>query len=246
MNYEYHKAVALLSGGLDSTTALAIAAEAAEHVDVLSFQYGQRHAIELERAKAIVRHYGEKSPLGRFCHYIQTIDLRLWGGSALTSGIAVPKDRPVETMSEGIPVTYVPARNTVFLAFAMSLAEAVGAEAVFGGWNALDYSGYPDCRPEYFAAMQKVFDLGTKVGVEKTGTIEIHAPLVHLTKVQIIQEAIRRRAPLELTWSCYDPQDVQDEAQPGNKRMYIPCGRCDSCLIRIKGFAEVGIKDPAL
>jgi 7-cyano-7-deazaguanine synthase len=229
---DYHRAVVLLSGGIDSTTALAIANLEVEDVFVLSFRYGQRHDIELEHAEAVIRHYQELGVIGPSRSFIQTFDLRLWGGSALTGKLEVPKDRPLSEMAQGIPPTYVPARNTVFLAFALALAEAVGAEAVYGGWNALDYSGYPDCRPEYLAAMQRVFELGTR-HVDGATRIELIAPLVHLTKAQIIREGIARKAPYHLTWSCYDPQNGH------------PCGRCDSCLLRAKGFDESGIFDPA-
>jgi 7-cyano-7-deazaguanine synthase len=238
MDKRFHRAVALLSGGIDSTTALAIALKEAEDVYVLSFDYKQRHDIELQRAMRIVRWFRAQGKLKEDRHFIQKIDLRLWGGSALTDAeIEVPKERSVLEMASGIPVTYVPARNTVFLAFALSLAEAVAADAVYGGWNVLDYSGYPDCRPEYLKAMQGVFDLGTK-HVDGGARIELNAPLVYLNKADIIKSGLSLQAPLDLTWSCYDPQL--------SAGAYIPCGKCDSCLLRAKGFSEAGLEDPAL
>jgi 7-cyano-7-deazaguanine synthase len=224
--------VVLLSGGIDSVTALAIAIQdrGSTPVAALSFDYNQRHAEELNAARAVAQHFGVE-------HYVQRIDLRMWGGSALTSDTPVPKDRPLDKMAEGIPITYVPARNTVFLAFALSLAEAIEADVVFGGWNVLDYSGYPDCRPDYIDAMQRVYRLGTKAGVEGR-PIRIRAPLIEMNKAEIIKAGLALKAPYQLTWSCYDPQYKGFEV--------VPCGRCDSCLLRAKGFAEAGISDPAL
>jgi 7-cyano-7-deazaguanine synthase len=235
----YEKAVVLLSGGLDSTTALAVADRECDKIALLSFDYKQRHKIELEQARKIGNYFWGRRK-GQVPHYVQEIDLRLWGGSALTGDAGVPKDRPVEEMSRGIPITYVPARNTVFLAFAASLAEATGAEAIYGGWNALDYSGYPDCRPEFIQAMQEAIRQGTRVGQNGLGII-IEAPLILKSKADIIKLGLELGAPYDLTWSCYDPQKSQ-----GYPYGCVPCGRCDSCLLRAKGFAEAGMSDPAL
>ena len=213
-------AVVLLSGGLDSSTVLAMAQAQGYTPYALSFSYGQRHVHELQAAEAVAR------ALGAAKHVVAQIDLREFGGSALTADIAVPKGRSVEDMGHGIPVTYVPARNTVFLSFALAWAETLGASDIFIGVNALDYSGYPDCRPEYIAAFETLANLATKAGVEGTQKLKIHSPLMALNKAQIIQEGLRLSVDYALTSSCYDPG-------PDGK----PCGGCDSCLLRAKGFA---------
>jgi 7-cyano-7-deazaguanine synthase len=220
-------AVVLLSGGLDSTTTLAIAK--AEHFELyaLSFHYGQRHSVELESAQRVA------DQIGVHKHIIADIDLRQWGGSALTDNVAVPKGRAIESMSEGIPVTYVPARNTVFLSFALAWAETLGSQDIFIGVNALDYSGYPDCRPEYIEAYERMANLATKAGVEGRQHLKIHTPLIQLSKAQIIARGLELGVDYGLTSSCYDPS-------PSGK----PCGACDSCILRAKGFAEVGSVDP--
>jgi 7-cyano-7-deazaguanine synthase len=222
-------AVVLLSGGLDSTTTLAIAK--AEHFELyaLSFRYGQRHSVELESAQRVA------GKIGVHKHIITDIDLRQWGGSALTDNVAVPKGRTTESMSEGIPVTYVPARNTVFLSFALAWAETLGSQDIFIGVNALDYSGYPDCRPEYIEAYERMANLATKAGVEGRQHLKIHTPLIHLSKAQIIARGLELGVDYALTSSCYDPG-------PSGK----PCNACDSCILRAKGFAEVGSVDPLL
>jgi len=222
-------AVVLLSGGLDSTTTLAIAKSEGFTPYALSFRYGQRHGVELESAKRVVQ------ALGVAEHVIADIDLRRFGGSALTADIAVPKSRSLEAMGEGIPVTYVPARNTVFLSFALAWAEVLGSSDIFIGVNALDYSGYPDCRPEYIAAYEQMANLATAAGVEGRQRLKIHAPLIRLTKAQIIQRGTALGVDYALTSSCYDP------GEDGR-----PCGQCDSCLLRAKGFAEAGLTDPLL
>lgn len=211
-------AVVLLSGGIDSTTTLAIAKSAGYECFVLSFRYGQRHAVELEAARRVAKAFGAAE------HKILDIDLRSFGGSALTDDIAVPKDRVPDPT---IPVTYVPARNTIFLSFALAWAEVLGANDIFIGVNALDYSGYPDCRPEYIAAFQKMADLATKAGVEGSQRLTIHTPLIALTKAQIIKQAMELGVDLTMTFSCYDPTPSGE-----------PCGHCDSCQLRAKGFAE--------
>jgi 7-cyano-7-deazaguanine synthase len=222
-----------------------VALREAEKVFALSFDYQQRHKIELERARQIVQRLTDHG--ANIEHYIQTFDLRLWGGSALTSSMEVPKDREIQDMAHGIPVTYVPARNTVFLAFGAALAEASGSQAVYGGWNVLDYSGYPDCRPEYLQAMQEALRRGTKMN-----DLTIEAPLVLKSKVDIIKWGLELGAPYDLTWSCYDPQIPISEhharkiEREGVASVAIPCGRCDSCLLRAKGFAELNTEDPAL
>ena len=219
------KAVVLLSGGLDSSTCMAIAKDEGYELYALSFDYGQRHSKELESAKAIARHFGAKE------HKILSIDLRQIGGSALTDGsIDVPENREEEHMADEIPVTYVPARNTILLSFALAYAEVIDADAIYIGANALDYSGYPDCRPEYYNAFEEVARLGTKRGVEGR-PIEIKYPLINMTKAEIIRTGMRLGVPYELTWSCY---------KGGEKA----CGVCDSCKLRIKGFKEAGYKDP--
>ncbi len=220
-------AVVLLSGGLDSSTVLAIARHQGYEVNALSFAYGQRHAWELEAARRIAQAGGAAR------HRIATIDLRAFGGSALTDDIDVPKGRGVDEMSHGIPVTYVPARNTIFLSFALAWAEVLGASDIFIGVNALDYSGYPDCRPEFIRAFESMANLATKAGVEGRRKLKIHAPLMHMTKAEIIRKGIELGVNYSLTSSCYDP--AADGA---------PCGECDSCILRRKGFRENGLEDP--
>lgn len=222
-------AVVLLSGGLDSTTVLAIAKAQGFAPYALSFRYGQRHEQELRAAEAVVARMGVAR------HVVATIDLREFGGSALTADIDVPKGRSGPEMSHGIPVTYVPARNTVFLSFALAWAETLGASDIFIGVNALDYSGYPDCRPEYIAAFETLARLATKAGVEGSQRLKIHAPLMHWHKARIIQEGLALGVDYALTSSCYDPAD------DGR-----PCGECDACALRAKGFAEAGLPDPLL
>jgi 7-cyano-7-deazaguanine synthase len=219
-------AIVLLSGGLDSTTVLAIARAKGFRCHALSFDYGQRHKSELLAAKRIAKSLGVAE------HVTVKIDLRVFGGSALTAKIAVPKDRRVSKMSHGIPITYVPARNTIFLSFALAFAEVRKCGDIFLGVNALDYSGYPDCRPEYIAAYQRMANLATKAGVEKKRRLRLHTPLIRMTKAQIVKTAGRLGVDLSLTQSCYDP-DARGRA----------CGRCDSCLLRKKGFAEARIPD---
>jgi 7-cyano-7-deazaguanine synthase len=220
-------AVVLLSGGLDSATVLAIARAQGYETYALSFSYGQRHAWELEAAKRVA------ASLGAAQHRIATIDLRAFGGSALTADIDVPKGRAPDEMSHGIPITYVPARNTIFLSFALAWAEVLGASDVFIGVNALDYSGYPDCRPEFIEAFEKMANLATKAGVEGRQHLKIHTPLIAMTKAEIIQKGLELGVDYALTSSCYDPS-------PNG----APCGACDSCLLRQKGFSENGIEDP--
>jgi 7-cyano-7-deazaguanine synthase len=221
------QAIVLVSGGLDSVTTLAIAQSEGFALNALSFRYGQRHAVELEAARKAAAMRGVER------HVIVDINLRQFGGSALTDDIDVPKNRAPDEMSQGIPVTYVPARNTVFLSFALAWAEVLGASDIFIGVNALDYSGYPDCRPEYIAAYQAMANLATKSGVEGGGRIEIHAPLIGLNKAEIIRRGIALGVDYSVTHSCYDPS-------PGGEA----CGKCDSCLLRLKGFGEAGVADP--
>lgn len=221
------KAVVLLSGGIDSTTTLAIAKNEGFDVYALSFRYGQRHAIELESAKRIAQH-------GKIAeHLIIDIDLRRIGGSALTADIAVPKSRSMEQMGTNIPATYVPARNTIFLSYALAWAEVIGADDIFIGVNALDYSGYPDCRPGYIFAYEQMANLATKAGVEDGKKLKIHAPLIEMSKSQIIRKGIELGVDYSLTHSCYDPSATGEA-----------CGECDSCLLRLKGFRDAGVKDP--
>ncbi|MBS1807653.1 MAG: 7-cyano-7-deazaguanine synthase QueC [Acidobacteria bacterium] len=228
MSQEKRKAVVLLSGGLDSTTTLAIAQQERFEVFAMTFRYGQRHQHEISVAQQIAKHAGVAQ------HIIAEIDLRSFGGSALTSDVAVPKGRALEEMSTGIPVTYVPARNTIFLSFALAWAEVLGASDIFIGVNALDYSGYPDCRPEYIAAYEKMANLATKAGVEGQQQIKIHTPLIHLSKAEIIKRGLELGVDYSLTSTCYDPSPEG-----------AACGQCDACLLRLKGFAENGIADPA-
>lgn len=222
------KAIVLLSGGLDSTTTLAIAGSQGYRVYALTFQYGQRHEFEIETSKKVARHFGAAE------HVISRIDLRAFGGSALTSEIEVPKGRSIDEMAEGIPITYVPARNTIFLSFALAWAEVIGAGDIFIGVNALDYSGYPDCRPEYIEAYEKMANLATKAGVEGRQRLRIHTPLIHLTKAQIIARGLELGVDYSMTSTCYDPSATGEA-----------CGQCDACLLRLKGFAESGLADPA-
>jgi len=221
------KAVILLSGGLDSATVLAIAKAEGYELYALSFSYGQRHAWELEAAKRVAASIGVSQ------HRVTTIDLRAFGGSALTDDIDVPKGRDAEEMSHGIPITYVPARNTIFLSFALAWAEVLGASDIFLGVNALDYSGYPDCRPEFIASFEKMANLATKAGVEGRQHLRIHTPLIAMTKAQIIATGMKLGVDYGLTSSCYDPGPTG-----------APCGQCDSCLLRQKGFRENEIEDP--
>lgn len=219
------KAVVLLSGGLDSTVTLAKAKEEGYEVYPLSFDYGQKHNKELESAKKIAKYFDIQE------HKLLKIDFTQIGGSALTdNSISVPENRKVEKIGEDIPITYVPGRNTILLAFSTGYAEVIGAEAIFIGANAIDYSGYPDCRPEYFEAFQKVVELGTKTGVLGK-PIQIKSPLINMTKGEIVKEGVRLNVPFHLTWSCY---------KGGEKA----CGKCDSCILRLKGFKAAGVEDP--
>ena len=220
--------VVLLSGGLDSTTTLAIARDAGYELHALTFRYGQRHSLEVEAARRIGQAMGVRQ------HVVADIDLRMFGGSALTDSLAVPKGRDQEEMSEGIPVTYVPARNTIFLSFALAWAEVLEASDIFLGINAVDYSGYPDCRPEFVRAFEGLARLATKAGVEGTQELRVHAPLIDLTKAEVIRRGLELGVDYGLTRSCYDP----DESGAA-------CGECDSCQLRLAGFAAVGVEDPA-
>ncbi len=221
------KAVVLLSGGLDSTTVLAMAKAEGFESYALSFSYGQRHSWELECARRITTASGVKD------HRIAQIDLRVFGGSALTADITVPKGRSLEEMSAHIPVTYVPARNTIFLSFALAWAEVLGSSDIFIGVNALDYSGYPDCRPEFIEAFERLANLATKAGVEGHQHLKIHTPLIALSKAEIIEAGLKLGVDYGLTSSCYDPSPSGE-----------PCGACDSCLLRQKGFRDNGMSDP--
>lgn len=221
------KAVVLLSGGLDSTTALAVAKSQGFECYALSVDYGQRHRVELDRAAEVA------TALGVVEHRTVKLDLREIGGSALTSDLAVPKDREEGEMGRGVPVTYVPARNTILLGLALGFAEVVGAFDLFIGANVLDYSGYPDCRPEFLTAFESLANLATKAGTEGAGKFRVHSPLLKLTKAEIIREGVKLGVDYSQTLSCYDPD--------GSGRS---CGHCDSCLLRKKGFAEAGVPDP--
>jgi 7-cyano-7-deazaguanine synthase len=227
MATERKRAVVLLSGGLDSATVLAIARGEGYELHALSFSYGQRHIVELDAARRVA------AAIGVADHRIAKIDLRVFGGSALTGDFAVPKGRTADEMSHDIPITYVPARNTIFLSFALAWAEVLGSSDIFIGVNALDYSGYPDCRPEFIAAFETMANLATKAGVEGRQALRVHTPLIALTKAEIIRKGIALGVDYGLTSSCYDP------APTG-----APCGECDSCLLRRKGFRENGIEDP--
>jgi 7-cyano-7-deazaguanine synthase len=224
---ENRKAVVLVSGGLDSATTLGIAISQGYAAYALSFKYGQRHQIEIESAKKVA------GALGAAKHLTLEIDLRAIGGSALTDTIAVPKNRDEQTMVSEIPATYVPARNTIFLSFAVAWAEVLEAEDIFIGVNALDYSGYPDCRPEYIEAFERMANLATRAGVQGRSDIRICTPLIALTKSEIIRTGLKLGIDFSLTHSCYDPR-------PDG----LACGKCDSCLLRLKGFAEAGARDP--
>jgi len=224
---ERPKAVVLLSGGLDSTTTLAIAKAQEFDVHALTFAYGQRHQAELDAARRVA------ARLGTAQHIVAQIDLRLFGGSALTSDIELPKGRKPEDMAHGIPCYPLPARNTIFLSFALAWAEVLEADNIFIGVNAIDYSGYPDCRPEFIEAYQHMADLATRAGVEGRQRLMIHTPLIRLTKADIIRKGLELGVDYALTSSCYDPSPEG-----------TACGRCDSCLIRLKGFSEVGLQDP--
>jgi 7-cyano-7-deazaguanine synthase len=220
------KAVCLLSGGLDSTTCLAHARAEGFSCYALSFDYGQRHRIELDAAARVA------ATLGVDRHIVAKVPLGAFGGSALTADIAVPKARSLDAMSHGIPVTYVPARNTIFLSFALAWAEVLESSDIFIGVNALDYSGYPDCRPEFIEAYERMANLATKTGVEGRTHVKIHTPLIHLSKAQIVALGRKLGVPFGITYSCYDPT-------PEGR----PCGQCDACLLRRKGFEEAGIED---
>jgi 7-cyano-7-deazaguanine synthase len=220
-------AVCLLSGGLDSSTCLGVAGREGYECYALSFDYGQRHAVELEAAARVAKHFHVRE------HRVIRIDLRAFGSSALTSEIEVPKGRTLEEMAQGIPITYVPARNTIFLAYALAWAETLGSSDLFIGVNAIDYSGYPDCRPEYIAAFERMANLAIKAAVEGRARICIHAPLAQLNKAAIVKLGAEMGVDFALTHSCYDP------GQGGR-----PCGHCDSCLLRRKGFEEAGVRDP--
>jgi len=224
------KAVLLLSGGLDSSTVLAIARDEGFDVYAMTFRYGQRHALEVEVARRVAARHGVAR------HQVVDIDLATFGGSALTStDLAVPKDRPADALAQqGVPVTYVPARNTIFLSFALAWAEVLGASDIFIGVNALDYSGYPDCRPEYVEAFERLANLATAAAVEGRNRIRIRAPLLHLTKGEIIRLGTRLGVDYALTTSCYDPSPSGEA-----------CGHCDACQLRLKGFADGGTTDPA-
>jgi 7-cyano-7-deazaguanine synthase len=227
METQPKRAVVLLSGGLDSATVLAIAKSQGFELYALSFSYGQRHIYELEAASRVA------ASIGVAQHRTAEIDLRVFGGSALTDEIDVPKGRSTDDMSHGIPITYVPARNTIFLSFALAWAEVLGSSDIFIGVNALDYSGYPDCRPEFIEAFERMANLATKAGVEGRQQLKIHTPLIALTKAEIVAKGIELGVDYGLTSSCYDPS-------PNG----VPCGQCDSCLLRRKGFRENGIEDP--
>jgi len=222
-------AVLLLSGGLDSTTLLALATKEGYEINALTFRYGQRHGVEIDRARRIADHY----QVAR--HVVADIDLRQFGGSALTSDIEVPKDRSADDLTHGIPITYVPARNTIFLSFALAWAEVLNATDIFIGVNALDYSGYPDCRPEYIRAYESMANLATRAGVEGTSRMNIRTPLMQLSKKEIIELGLSMDVDYSVTSSCYDP------APDGSA-----CGHCDACQLRLRGFEQAGTEDPAV
>jgi len=222
------KAVVLLSGGLDSSTILAYAISKGFDIYAISFFYGQRHKFELEASKKVAEHLGVKD------HKTAHIDLRVFGGSALTAEIDVPKGRTEAEMDGEIPITYVPARNTIFLSFALAYAEVIGSDDIFIGVNAVDYSGYPDCRPEYIEAYEKMANLATKSGVESETRLTIHTPLIDLKKSEIITIGLNLGVDYSITSTCYDPNEKG-----------LPCGICDSCVLRLKGFSALGIDDPA-
>ncbi|WP_448329867.1 7-cyano-7-deazaguanine synthase QueC [Streptomyces sp. DSM 41534] len=225
-------AIVLLSGGLDSTTVLAIAKDQGYTPYALSFRYGQRHSVELEAAKRVAAAQGVAR------HVIADIDLRVFGGSALTSDIDVPKHESLDEAGSkdtgsSVPITYVPARNTIFLSFALAYAETVGASDIFTGVTAVDYSGYPDCRPEYMEAYERMANLATRAGVEGTQRLKLHSPLISMSKADIVREGLRLGVDYSLTSSCYDPDEQG-----------LACGHCETCLLRLKGFAEAGVTDP--
>jgi 7-cyano-7-deazaguanine synthase len=222
------KAVVLLSGGMDSTTTAALAMSRGFEVHALTFRYGQRHQAELEAARRVAKH------LGITQHVVLNIDLGVLGGSALTADIPVPKDTPMDTIGQHIPVTYVPARNTIFLSFALGLTEVLGASDIFLGANALDYSGYPDCRPEFIRAFETMANLATRAATEQGYKLTIHTPLIHLSKREIVELGRSLGVDYGLTLTCYDPSSEG-----------AACGRCDACQLRLKGFREAGIEDPA-
>jgi 7-cyano-7-deazaguanine synthase len=221
------RAVVLLSGGIDSATAAAMARQQGFEIHALSFRYGQRHECELAAAQKVAAFLGAAS------HRVMEFDMRVIGGSALTDRIDVPKGRSSDEIAHGIPITYVPARNTIFLSFTLALAERIGSQDIFFGANQLDYSGYPDCREEYIRAFEQMADLATKAGVEGKSRLKIHTPLLHMTKAEIIKTGLKLGLDYSLTWSCYDPHS------DGRA-----CGRCDSCQLRLKGFVVAGIADP--
>jgi 7-cyano-7-deazaguanine synthase len=214
---------------VDSSTTLAIARAEGFQPHALTFRYGQRHAVEVDAARRVARHMGVEN------HIVLDIDLRAFGASSLTDDIPVPKDRSLDAIGDGIPVTYVPARNTIFLSFALGWAEVLGARDIFIGVNALDYSGYPDCRPEYLEAYQRMADLATRAGTELGSRIEIHAPLIDLSKKDIIKRGLNLGVDFSLTVTCYDPSETA-----------TACGRCDACLLRLTGFSQVGLADPVV
>ena len=221
-------AVCLLSGGLDSATCLGVARREGFECYALSFDYGQRHRVELEAAARVARHFEARE------HRVAKIDLRAFGASALTADIDVPKSRSADEMAQGIPITYVPARNTIFLSYALAWAEVLESSDVFIGVNAIDYSGYPDCRPEYIEAFERMANLATKSSVEGRTRLRIHTPLAQLNKAGIVKLGLEVGLDFALTHSCYDPQDGRS------------CGQCDSCVLRRKGFLEAGVRDPLL
>jgi 7-cyano-7-deazaguanine synthase len=228
-------AVVLLSGGLDSATCLALARADGHECHAISFRYGQRHAVELRAASAIAAAAGAEQ-------VVVDIDLRTFGGSALTADLAVPKHDDIDELDpagDGIPITYVPARNTIFLSFALAFAEVRGARDIYIGVNALDYSGYPDCRPEYIEAYERMANLATKAAVETSAPLRIHTPLISLTKAEIITRGIELGVDYAMTTSCYDPVEAADGGDG-----WLACGHCDSCLLRRKGFADAGLVDP--
>lgn len=229
MHKEMKPAVILLSGGLDSTTCIALAIKEGYTPYALTFRYGQRHDFEIDASRRIVKEFNAAD------HIITQIDLRSFGGSALTDDIEVPKDRDTHSHKNGIPITYVPARNTIFLSFALAWAEVLGAHDIFIGVNAMDYSGYPDCRPEYIEAFQTMANLATKIGVNESQGIKIHTPLISMTKGDIIRTGIRLGIDYGLTHSCYDPLERG-----------TPCGHCDACQIRLEGFKAAGMADPLI
>lgn len=222
------KAVALASGGLDSSTALAIALRQGFEIYALTIDYGQRHRWELEAARRVAQSLGVRH------HVISRVDLRVFGGSALTADIPVPKGRDAEAIPSEIPVTYVPARNTIFLSLALGWCEVLGAEDIFIGVNAVDYSGYPDCRPEFIRAFERLANLATKAGVEGSARFHVHAPLLYMSKAEIIRAGLEAGVDFSLTHSCYDPSPEG-----------LACGSCDSCILRRRGFESAGVPDPA-